>query len=231
MSGGPVQVLFTAALLLTGCATQSGFGRARVLPEDTGELGGLVQGTLTSVKLGPGDPVPLPWVQLGLGYHEGLGGGLEVGGRLWVSSLLSATTFGVAADAKYQLDQASGPTDRFDLAVGASLSYQRDTLGGWPWHGATLAVPLLCGWNLGRHQLVFGPRVGAAFGTSQGQNPLLLGYGGLSLAFAAQLTERLTFTPELVLLYSPVSFNGTLDDPERKGASLLELGFGLDYQW
>lgn len=132
MSRRPVQVLLTAAILLTGCATQSGFGRARVLPEDTGELGGLVQGTLTSVKLSPGDPVPLPWVQLGLGYHEGLGGGLEVGGRLWVSSLLSATTFGVAADAKYQLDQASGPTDRFDLAVGASLSYQRDTLGGWP---------------------------------------------------------------------------------------------------
>jgi hypothetical protein len=37
--------------------------------------------------------------------------------------------------------------------------------------------------------------------------------------------------PELVLLYSPISFNGALDDPERRGASLLELGLGLDYQW
>jgi hypothetical protein len=115
--------------------------------------------------------------------------------------------------------------------VGASLSYQRDSLGGWPWHGANLTVPVLCGWNLGRHQLILGPRVGAAFGTSQGQNPLLVGYAGMSLAFAAQLSERLAFTPELVLLLSPVSFSGALDDPERKGASLLELGLGLDYQW
>jgi len=220
-----------ALLLATGCATQSGFGRARALPENTGELGAIVQGSLASVKLSPAEPVPLPWVQVGLGYHEGLGRGLEVGGRLWVSSLLSAKTFGLAADAKLQLDSVSGPEDRFDLAVGASLAYQRDSLGGFPWHSATLTVPLLCGLNLGKHQLVFGPRAGAAFTGSQGQNPLLIGYGGLSLAFAAQVSERLSFTPELVLLYSPISFNGTRDDPSRKGASLLELGLGLDYAW
>jgi hypothetical protein len=230
MSRGRFLVPLTA-LLATGCATQSGFGRARVLPEGTGEAGAIVQGSIVSAKLSPGDPVPLPWIQVGLGYHEGLGGGLEVGGRLWLSSLLSATTLGVAADAKLQLDQAAETGDRFDIAVGASLAYQRATLGGFPWHGVTLTVPLLCGVNLGKHQLVFGPRGGAALTVSQGQNPLLIGYGGLSLAFAAQLTERLSFTPELVLLYSPVPFNGTREDPTRKGASLLELGLGLDYAW
>lgn len=232
MNRGALRMMRVAVLLLaTGCATQSGFGRARVLPDDTHEFGGLVQGSITSVQLGPGKPAPLPWVQLGMAFHEGLGDGLEVGGRLWVSSLLTATTLGVAADAKYQLDQAGGPTDRFDISVGASLAYQRATFGDWPWHGATVTVPLLCGWNFGQHQLVLGPRAGAAFETSEGQKPLLIGYGGMSLAFAAQLNERLSFTPELVLLYSPVPFSGTRDDPTRRGATLLELGFGLDYQW
>lgn len=224
-------LLLAWGVLGVGCATQSGMGRARVLPEGESELFGIAQASVLSARLTPGEPVPLPWIQVGAGWHRGYGGGLELGARLWGGSFLSLSTLGIALDAKLQLVQSPEPTRGVDVATGLSLAYHVGDLGGWPWNGPTATVPLLVGFNLGRLHLVLGPRGGVTWVTGQGQAPLLLGFGGLSLGMEMRLHRQFSLMPELVLLYSPVSFDGTRVDAPQRGASLAELGLGVSYRW
>jgi hypothetical protein len=159
---------------------------------------------------------------LGGGFAYGIAEGVELGARVWgVYTPNFLTSFGGSLDSKWQLSRG-----KIDVALASSVGYHQLTLGGAPWHTFHATLPLLFGWNLGRHQLVFGPRVADYLLTAYGQNTVNSFWGGLSLGFAWRVSERIDLLPELVILYSPVNFGGRVDPDDRRGATLTTLGLG-----
>jgi len=221
-------LLLMAAMLGAGCASQVGSGRATTLPKGEAQWGPFLEASVLGPKLQRDTPTQVPWLQFGLAYHRGVTERLEVGGRAWVFGLPDVfTTMGAAADFKWQLTAPDGGQG-WDVALLASPTYQRVTLGGAPsWHIAGVTAPLLFGLNLGEHQLVFGPRVGDYVLASYGQTPLNTFWVGASAGFMWRVSKQLELQPELVLHYSPVTFNGESLAGDTRGTSVFSLGMGL----
>ena len=215
-------LIVATQVVVTGCATQAGLGRARVLDVGQLEYGGAMQAQSTGAKLGPGPPIQLPWVQLMAVARTGVRPDLELGGRLWAMDVLSLGTFGLSVDGKWQMRRG----EWIDVALGSNLQWQRSILGGWPWHSLGVVVPLLVGLNLGRHQLIGSVRsgVGALFGESM--RTQWLGLSAVSLGFSLAL-GRWQLVPEVIVGWSPVGWNGTHADVERTGATVFELSVGI----
>jgi hypothetical protein len=220
--------LMMLGVLCVGCASQVGAGRATTLPKGAAKWGPFLDVSVVGARLQGESPIQAPWPQLGLAYHRGLSSRFEAGGRAWVFGAPNIfTTMGAALDFKLQLTQPDGGLG-WDVALLASPTYQRITLGGAPsWHVAGVTAPLLFGWNLGPHQLVLGPRVGSYLLTSYGQTPIHTFWTGASAGFMWKVSKSLELQPELVLHYSPISFGEETADTPRKGASVLSLGLGL----
>ena len=218
--------LTAAALLLstTACASAAGYGSARPLPPGAQEmtmLGGL---TLHRAKLNPGPPVSLPWPQFGVGYRRGVLSGVDAGGRVWGFWLPGFFTLGLAADAKVALVRGEAAEPSWDVALAPTLSWQQANLGGAPTHTLGLSLPLLAGWRLDeRIQFVVSPRLSGQLVTSETQHPIVLFFFGTGIGITVPLSETMTLMPEIVVQYTPVSFNGTLDDPSRRGLTTIEF--------
>jgi hypothetical protein len=224
-----VVVLAVLLALPTGCASQAGFGRARVLDPGQAQVTGELETNAFLPHLLPDKVAPIPWVEVGAGYRRGLTPWLEVDGRVWGVALPvllpGHLNVGGAADAKAQLVR----TRRFDLSVAGSLSYDQMQIGGAPWHFFTATAPLLAGFNFGpgeRHQLVLGPRVAETIWTSEGQNPIDLTWWGGSIGISLAGKHGVYFMPELVVLYTPVSFNGEVQT-SKVGMYSTQLGLGI----
>lgn len=215
---------FLLAALSIGCASQTGFGRATTLRPGESEIGVGIEATAILVNTRRERPVPVPWLDLAAGYHRGVGERLELGGRAWGLAVerVGFSSFGGAFDAKYQLFRDRG---RWDASVAGALAYHQTRLGT-PWHYATATVPLLFGYDFGESQLVFGPRLGLTLWMGEGQNPIELPLLGTSVAYAWRISKRFQLVPELVLLYTPVSFDGETQDADRYGATTVQLGVG-----
>ena len=214
------------ALIITGgCAPATSMGRARTLPAGTSELSaGLEAGLVRPNQTDMSDP-RLPWMNLGIGYRRGVASRVDMAGHAWVFGIPALYTWGVGVDTKVQLVASSDPGRGWDLATGALVAYQQVRNGGTPWHAASVAVPLLAGWNLGRHQLVFGPRVGYTYVGAEGQYPIHAWTAGASVAFAWRFGQRWELVPELTTLYSPLHFGGEVG--EHTGAPALQLTIAL----
>ncbi len=89
-------------------------------------------------------------------------------------------------------------------------------------------IPLLVGINAGPHQLFLGPRGGATVWTAEGQDPIRFLWGGGSLGFSARVAKNFYLVPEVVLLYAPLSFNGTIPG-ERRGVYEAQAGLGAAF--
>ena len=89
-------------------------------------------------------------------------------------------------------------------------------------------LPVLVGINAGPHQLFLGPRVGATFWTSEGQDPIKFLWGGGSLGFSGRVAKNFYLVPEVVMLYAPLSFNGTIPG-DRLGVYEVQAGVGAAY--
>ena len=55
--------------------------------------------------------------------------------------------------------------------------------------------------------------------------------GGLSLGFVARLSEHWELVPEVLLGWSPVRFNGEVQDDRRVGAGMAQLAIGVARVW
>lgn len=218
-----------AALALGGCASHLGFGRARTLPRGKSQISGSLEGQTTNPKMGTdGDVAVLPWAQVGAGFRHGVTSRFEVGARGWLGGLPGHYGAGLGVDGKTQIYRGRGDMRSVDVALVSGLAYHRVEIGGTPWHTFHAMIPLLVGINAGPHQLVLGPRGGATFWTAEGQDPIRFLWGGGSLGFSAKVGKGFHLFPEVVLLYAPLSFNGTVPG-DRYGAWELQTGLGGTY--
>lgn len=220
-----------AVLCAAGCASQTGFGRATTLPR--GELQGQagLNLTLGAAQTAPGSRTPLPYLDLLAGLHHGLTDDVEVGGRLFGMGIRGLGFWGVAADTKVSLLRSDDEGSGGNIAAAAGASYHQIVVGGTPTHLFALTIPLLFGVDLGRDQLVFGPRVMGQVWTGQGQGSIETMSYGLSVAYSIAIGERWELSPELVWMGTPISFNGEVHGDDRYGAGFLHVGIGGAYRF
>lgn len=211
-------------VMMTGCASQSGLGRASTLAPGRAQLSPLAELSFVSARFEANQPSTAPWVLLGLGYRRGVTEKLELGVRAWGFGWPQYfTTVGLGFDAKVQVFQASG----WHVAVAPSGRYHVIALGNAPWHVFGLELPLLIGKDLGPHQLVFGVKLADFLLTGAGTNAINSVWAGAHVGVAFKLTRSIEFMPEVGVLWSPVPFNGETADPQRNGASVLNLGVSV----
>lgn len=232
MSRARIAAMAALVAFGAGCASQVGMGRATTLAKGGVRLGMALEGSVLSAQLTPTQPVPGPWAHMVLGTHVGVTDDVEVGGRLWGFALPGLfADIGGALDTKVQLRRSPPGNRGLDVAAALSLSYTHPTLGGAPWHVFGGTLPLLLGFNFGRHQLVLGPRVADFVVTGYGQNAINAFYFGASVGFHARFRETFDFSPEILWMYSPTSFGGEgSDDDLRVGVNALQLGIGGSWE-
>jgi hypothetical protein len=216
------------ALVLGGCASQVGYGRATTLEPGQQQITGIGQIDLVTPKMRQdGDSFSAPWAHVGIGYRRGIAERFDAAARGWIFGLPGHLSFGAALDGKVQIVRGE-PGRGLSLVSGGSIGYHQAQLGGTPWHSFTGWVPLLLGQDFGAHQFVVGPRAGLTLWTAEGQNTIRLPWFGGSTGVSFGVGSKTHIMPELIVVYSPVSFNGALES-DRVGAFVTQLGLSATY--
>ncbi len=220
-------LLAFAGVLSLGCAPQVGLGRATALRPGQTRIGMALVPSFESAQLRPEQPVTGPWARFLLGVHAGVSDRFEIGGRAWFFSVPTlGTEFGGAIDTKMSLRRP--PDGRgTSLSTVLSLSYYQPRMPGAPWHVYGATLPLLIGFDIGRSQLVLGPRVSFYGISAYGMETIAHGGIGLSVGFFGRVKQTFDISPEVVVMWSPVPFGGEgTIDAQRIGASSLQLSLG-----
>ncbi len=211
--------------LLPGCAAGIDLGRATALSAGETRYSAGVETSYLTVSLQPGEAAPAPWAALETGVHHGLGHNFELGARAWGFGLpWLFNTLGVAGDAKLQVVHGAGP----DVALALSLAYHRAALGGTPTHVGEVTVPVLVGFDLGESQFVVSPRFRGGVVGSVGQVPIVLGGGGLGVAWYLPV-RRLEVAPEVIVTYSPIALDGEVKSADKRGGWVIEVGGAVSF--
>ena len=224
--------LCLAALLAggVGCASVTGAGTARTLPPGEHEIGSGLEFGLGLPKIAPTYHAPLPWPQLVLGYRRGLTERLDVGARAWGFGIRGLYTVGAEVDTKIALKRAEATTRGIDYTLDPAVSYHQVAVGRAPTHSLIVQSPLLIGFNAnGGDQFVVGPRLGYQGVFGPDLHPVHLFSLGTNLGYHWQVTDKLAFFPEVVFAHAPVSFNGVINDAQRRGLTIFQIGLGLRF--
>ncbi len=210
-------------LLSLGCAGGLDIGRAVVTsPGETRWSAGAELSVATATS-GPEQETPLPWVSPMAGVRYGLAPGWDVGAHGWAigwPGLIGVT--GAAADARVQLRTSAAQYDP-SVSAGLSLSMNRPSVGGTPFYLMSAEIPVWLGFPAGDDEITITPRGGAVLVTSQGQTPFVAPRLGFGVAWHIAARER-EVVPQVAWGWSPVPFDGTLDDPKRRGFHTFEMG-------
>jgi hypothetical protein len=78
----------------------------------------------------------------------------------------------------------------------------------------------------GKHAITMGPRLGYGAWAGEGQGTIDFPFAGAFFGVDWRLGREFHFSPELVVSWSPVSFNGQEYDADRFGATSVQLGLG-----
>jgi hypothetical protein len=222
-------VALLALAALAACAPPPGLGRATALPAGQGHLVGGLEMMVVDRPVGPEESAKLPWALLAAGYRRGVGAGVDVGGRAFISGFPGLWTWGVQADGKVEVLRGRGRSTT--VSVGGALAYMQALLGMTPTHVAAFTVPVLVGHPLGRHEITWGPRAGVQLLFGEGANPVWVPVYGASVGFVWKL-GRLELTPELVLSHTPISLGGEADaETEGVGAWQTQLSLGGSWRF
>ena len=114
--------------------------------------------------------------------------------------------------------RTSGAGVVVDLAAGTATAVEGDDTFT---SIANTVLPLIVGWNLGRHQLYLSPKVGWQRWWSRGAMPVDVPFAGAGVGFAWRLRKRTSLITEVTALHTPTS----LDNSD--GAGILNVGVGL----
>ena len=233
-----IALLAMAMATLTGCAS-TGPGTARVLEKGESSVGVGADLLIAAPELNDAQRTRIPWFQFTASYKRGLGSPLldrrvEAGARLWGMGIPGFFTAGAALDGKWGLLQRPKMERGWEIALAPSTGYHQINLGGAATHTflGTLSVPF--GYNFGvshGDQFIIAPRIDVQSARSNTQNTIRYAFGGASISYAWHPFENFAILPQFVLLYSPIRFNGTLDDPERRGYVFSQYGMGFFYSF
>jgi hypothetical protein len=220
------------AIVATGCGSQLGFGRARTLDAGKTEIGAGGEFDFASAGQGTDATLPVPWAHATIRAHHGVHDRVELGARAWGFGFpKAAATFGFAADAKIGVYKPTPDESKWNVATGLSASYHQILFAGAPNHVFGVMIPVLFGYQIRRHELVFGPRVADFVSTSYGQETIHSVWPGASLGFAFSATERVEIFPEMVIMHSPLDLNGEAEEEDRRGITLVQLGTGVNLKF
>ena len=209
--------------LLVACAGGLGLGRATVTPVGVTRWSGGAEVSVATATFGPEQEAPLPWLTPVVGVRRGVAPGWDVGARAWGSGWpgLVAVT-GAATDVRAQLGRADDGQANV-MAAGLVVALNQPRVGDTPFHLASAEVPLWVGIPMDEDELTLMPRVGAALVTSRGQSPFVTPRLGFGVALHHDRHGR-DIAPQVAWGWSPVPFDGTLEDPARRGFHTLEVG-------
>jgi hypothetical protein len=130
------------------------------------------------------------------------------------------------------LKEAPNVERGLDITLASSVGYHQFNFGRVPTHAPFVDVPLMFGFNLpGGHQFVLSARIRDEVMMGPDVSPVNILYGGGTIGFHGVVSEDAAFQPELSVLYSPVSFNGLVRDPERTGLTMVQFGIGGAFDW
>jgi hypothetical protein len=177
-----------------------------------------------AVEANGGAPLELPvkplLPEVAVGARHGLTDRVELGGKLTTLPLgRRVTTAALEGQVKVQLRRR--PEGTLEIALGPA--------GGFRWVGSSgasmqvsyVTLPLMLGWNVGRHQIVVTPEAGLQLWTSAGASEVWAPVTGLTLGFVWRLGERFTLVPEATAYRSPVALDYS------RGTMMLHLGIGM----
>jgi len=215
-------------LLLLACAGGLDLGRAVVVPPGATRWTAGAEVSVATATSGPDQETPLPWLSPILGAAHGIAPGWEVGLRGWASGWPGV--IGVAGAAAHARAQLRASANGYDPAVatGLLLGASVPTTGGTPFPLLWADVPAWLGFPSGDDEITLTPRAGVVFVTSRGQTPFLAPRLGFGVAWHLALRER-EVVPQVAWGWSPVPFDGTLDDPDRRGFHTFEMG--ISWAW
>lgn len=214
------------SVVLLGCYSGVGLGRATTLAPRQTRVAGWVEATASTAQVA--GPVTAPWGHFGVSLARGITPRLELGARLSAVGFSGLGSVGAFVDAKYQARRRDGG---WSVALMPSLGYHAVVLGGTPWHNAHLQGVALFGRDVGRHQVIVGVRLGVQSLAGTSQETLYFANMGLHLGVSLALSARWHLQPEVLLGWSPVRFSGEDAATDRVGAGMLQLGLGVARSW
>jgi hypothetical protein len=177
-----------------------------------------------AVEANGGAPMELPvkplLPELVVGVRHGVSGRVELGGKLTTLPLGRRVTTG-ALEGQVKVQLRRRPDSPLEIALGPAAGFRWIGSSGASMQVSYLTLPLLLGWNLGRHQLVLAPEAGLQLWTSAGSSEVWAPVAGLSLGFVWRIGQRFALVPEATAYRSTVALDYS------RGTLMLHLGVGM----
>jgi hypothetical protein len=228
-----MRIWVLAALLLSSCSAAGGIGRARVLDDGVVRGGVGADVGFLGLQIAPGEPLWLPTVALSGNARRGFGHDVELGLRGSWTPFPGTTFAGLSVDGKYQWFSKRG-FDAVDVhgALDVALAAYRFSIGGaGAWAVGAELRPLMFGASIENAELTIAPHVGVTAIADPSVSTTWFTSYGASLALHIPVKNVVTIVPELHLNGSPISWNGTVLDKNRTGATLLALSLGFGFSF
>jgi hypothetical protein len=208
-----------AALAGSACTAMSTIKTATTVPAGQNQVIG-------AIEANGGAPLELPvkplLPELVVGLRRGLTDKLEVGGKLTTCPAgRRATTAGIEGEVKVQLRRLPGA--RLELALGPAAGFRWISAACATMQVSYVALPLLMGIDVGRHQIVVAPEAGLQLWTSAGSNEVWAPMLGLSLGFVWRIGQRFALVPEAAAYRTDVKIDYS------RGSQMFHLGIGFLY--
>lgn len=217
-----------AALWLAGCASLAS-DRPSVLAAGEHEVGVGWELGLLAPKLAPDANTPLPSSAATVSYRHGFEG-WDLGGRAWGLGIRGLFGVGAAADVRARLTAPDPGEDGFLAAFRGSAGYHQLNYGSLPTHFPHFGMAVSAGWRVeGLVDLYLALRIDDFVLIAEEVETQNIVFYGLAIGSDWQVGEGIWLEPRLVLSGAPVSFNGTLEDQDRQGLPLVQLG--LEVRW
>jgi hypothetical protein len=202
-----------------GCTAMGTIKTAGTVPRGQTQVVAAIEGN-------GGAPVELPvkplLPEMVVGVRRGLTERLEIGGKLTTLPLgRRVTTAGLEGAVKVQLRRR--PDARLEIALAPTAGFRWISSSGAAMQVSYAAVPLILGYNVGRHQIVLAPEAGLQLWTSAGAGEIWAPVGGLTLGFVWRIGQRFALVPEATAYRSPVAIDYS------RGTMMIHLGIGMLY--
>ncbi len=196
MSRAIVAIVVVLVAALAGCGSYTSYKHTQLARP--GKTDWLFASQLSGAGTGTADNAPLP--EFAAGARRRVHERADVGVTTTFLPLGPAfTTFSVEASGKLALVRRG----RWSAALGAGAGYRVTHSSGATVEGVHLALPLILGVDLGRHQLVYSPAAGYQRVWSTGARPVDVPFAGWSLGFRWQIGRRWALLPEGTVGYTP----------------------------
>lgn len=189
-----MRALLVIALALAGCGSYSTYRTTRIAKP--GKTDWLFGAQASGAAAADGTAAPMP--ELAIAARRAVHERVEVQVNTTSLALRQFRTGSLELAGKARV-LARG---RWSLAAGAAAGYRIAESGGAIVEGVHVALPVIGGVDLGRHQLVWSVVGGYQRWYSSGARPVEVPFLGQSIGFLWQITDRWALLPEAGSAYT-----------------------------